>query len=229
MEARLLVLIFGISSLSCSVPEDYVPTTIKGKAHDVARNINSPGLKIYVHGWGPPSSTNLGGLAGADFTLIDSTVSDESGQFELIFNYKPHYAHSLSFDSYHDKFGYYADVIDDSTSIEPEVLNIRNINAWKPVILQLELNILNNDNPNLAIANQTWPNDDYFFGSSVFIKEKEIDTIVYLPAKPNTMHRLNFNYKTYSNTIVNHNRYEFLTTALQDTLKLNYIIDCSSF
>jgi len=229
MKACLQLLIVCIFFLSCSYSEDQVPTIINGEAKDLARNILSPGLKIYLHGWGPPSSTNLGGLAGYNYVLIDSTLTDESGQFELIFNYIPHYTHGLSFDPNIDKFGYYANVIDDSTSIEPEVLNIKNIDAWKPVILQLKLNILNNNNPDLAISNQTWPSYDYSFGSSIFIKDKEIDTIVYLPAKPNTDHRVVFNYKTGPHNEVYHNRYEFITTARQDTLRLNYVIDCLSF
>lgn len=225
---HIFIFIFWISILSCSDTEDQIPTIVKGMASDVTRNIPSPGLKIYIQGWSI-GSTNIGGLAGANITSIDSTVSDASGKFELKFNDIPGNTHGLSFETYHDKFGYYADVIADTSKLEPEIVNIRNIDAWKPVVIKLNLNILNNNNPDLIITNETWPEDNYFFGSAIIIQEKEIDTTVFLPAKPNAEHRIVFNYKTGTHNEVFHNSYEFLKTELQDTLQVDYIIDCSLF
>ena len=230
MRTGLLISIFicWLSILSCTDSEDQIPTIIEGKARDVSRNIPSPGLKIYAEGYSI-GSTNFGGLAGISSIIVDSTVSDVSGNFELIFNGKSDLTYGLSFDFFADKFGYYTDVIDDTLRIMPGMVNTRNIDAWKPIIIQLNLNILNNDDPNLLISNQTWPEDNYFFGSAVIIQEREIDTTVYLPAKPNSEHRIRFNYNTGANNEIYHTRYEFLTTELQDTLKLDFIIDCSSF
>lgn len=225
---HIFIFILWISILSCSDTEDQIVTIIEGKASDLSRNIPSPGLKIYAEGWSI-GSTNIGGLAGINSIIVDSAVSDVSGNFELMFNAKTELTYGLSFDVFTDKFGYYADVIADTMRVMPGMVNTINIDAWKPVIIQLNLNILNNDDPNLLISNQTWPEDNYFFGSAVFIQEREIDTTVYLPAKPNSEHRIRFNYNTGAHNEIYHTRYEFLTTELQDTLKLDFIIDCSSF
>lgn len=226
---QISFVIVCISTLSCTHSDDRIPTIVKGKARDTARNMPSPGLKVFVYGYGLPSSTNIGGLAGIDFAIIDSTVTDVAGNFEMEFNHKPDYSHFLSFtDPFPDTFNYYADVITDSAMIIPEEVNIRHVNAWKPVVLQLELSISNNTNPDLIIQNEALLNNDYFFGAIV-VREQQIDTTVYLPAKPITEHRIVINYKTGSNNVINHTRYEFLQTDLRDTLKINYMIDCSTF
>ncbi len=226
---QISIVIFCLSTLSCTHSDNRIPTIVKGKARDVARNIPSPGLKVFVYGYGLSSSTNFGGLAGFDFMVIDSTVTDVTGNFEMEFNHKPDYTHYLGFaDPFPDTFNYYADVIADSAMIVQEEVNIRDVNAWKPVVLQLELSISNNTSPDLIIQNETLPRNDYFFGA-IIVHEQQIDTTVYLPAKPNAEHRIGINYKTGPHNEVNHTRYEFLQTALQDTLKINYMIDCSTF
>ena len=213
---------------SCSVSEELktTPTVIKGNVSDVERGLNIENFKIvFIRSWS--GSTNWD-LYGIDHEVIDSTLTDKNGNYSIVFDFIPGQRYGFLFISEYYGKPYFVDFEENNGPILEGEENIQNIDDWLPTSLKLNLRVRNNNNPNLGISGDTWPHGGYFFGGAS-IKEREIDTTVYLLAKPNAEMHLVFYYSTGNRNADAYKKNDFLTTTLQDTLELAYDLDCSTF
>src|SRR5690606_21029635 len=103
------------------------------------------------------------------------------------------------------------------------------INAWKPVELNLNVTVLNNDSPPLMIRNEIDARNSAFL-NTVNIYEENISKTYTLRSKPNTTIRIIFWYYTGVNPAQTLHQKEFsYRTTLEDVTTLSYTIDCSTF
>ncbi len=217
--------------INCSPPENPIkttPTSVNGHVMDFERGFAHPNYKVVL--------TQLvfggGGWSGYGYTgehRIDSTYTNDQGYFEFNFNYDLDlkYKYTLRFDGLNSAEGPFSDFLE-SYIIEPGDINTMDINHWLPNYLKLNLSVSNNFTQRLGITN-TILNDNFYHFRGGQIFEEEIDTTIYLPNKPNADIRLNFYYSTGNSNSDAHRRFEFLSTTLQDTLELSFVIDCSLF
>ncbi|MHA7059919.1 hypothetical protein ACWGOQ_0022015 [Aquimarina sp. M1] len=221
-----LVIIIIQLLISCDTDDGQasVVTTIKGRVYDVERNVNVEDFRIVL---GTVECKFVNFAYGCPSSPIDSVWTDTNGNYSITYNHVLGKDHALLKQYYGTP--YYTEVIQ-KDSIIPGQENIKDIDAWYPVILELDLKIRNNDYEPLTIANGVIENDNisYLFGSqNVFEQEK--DTLIYLRTKPNSDIEVRFTYATgYSNEDF-HNYREVIQTGVEDTLRKSYLIDCSSF
>lgn len=208
------------------IQEKGIPTKVKGNVSDVERGKPVADFKIVLIRWWC-GSTNWD-LYGCDHEVIDSARTDKNGNYAIQFDFMPDQNYGFLHGSMYYQSPYFVDFIENSDPIVAGEEYVQNIDAWLPVILKLNLHIINNDHPNLGVnVYLPFPNTSNLGGAS--IAEQAIDTTVYFKAKPNSEMEIVFHYTTgYSNSEA-FKKYEFITTTLQDTLELSYDIDCSSF
>lgn len=225
MRAVMLNGIFTFLTLfSCTTSEEItaIPTVVKGHVYDVERGIDIENFKLVLV-W---SSINSGGdLAGIHIEVIDSAQTDIRGKYSISFDYIPGKRYGFLKQNYGDP--YHTEFLADYSIIEGKT-NVVDVNAWLPVTLKLNLQVTNNDNPDLGINNEVSSGPFYnFIGAR--IHEQAVDTTVYLTTKPNADIELLFYYSTGTSNSDTHKRYEFLRTNVEDSLELSYEIDCSLF
>lgn len=201
-------------------------TVIKGNVSDIERGMNIQNFKVvFIRSWS--GSTNWD-LYGISHEVIDSTRTDKNGNYEISFDFKPGERYGFLYITEYFGRPYFVDFIDNDSSILEGEENMQNIDAWLPVTVKLNLHVRNNNNPKLGISSYIWPRGYHSFrGAS--IQEQEIDTTVYLTAKPNTDMQLLFHYSTGYTNAEAFRKYEYITTTLKDTLELSYDIDCATF
>ncbi|MFD2564498.1 hypothetical protein [Aquimarina rubra] len=217
----LILIIQFLTSCDSDDDQTLVLTTVKGRVYDVERNINIEGLEVSV------LKTDC--FIGCDSEFIDSAITDENGNYSITYHHIPGERYVLLKPYFESE--YYTEFIDVEKEIEEGVENIKDIDAWLPVIIKLNARITNNENGPLRIFNKIIGHRDLSFISfpSHVIDEQEKDTIVYMEGRPNSQVELDFVYSTgYSNEDYHHYR-EIVQTSLADTLSVSYIVDCSSF
>ncbi len=225
MRTHILNGIFALLALfSCTTSEEIItiPTIVKGHVYDVERGIDIENFKLVLV-W---SSINSGGdLAGVQIEEIDSARTDIGGRYSISFNYIPGKRYGFLKQYYGDP--YHTEFQADYSILEGKT-NVVDVNAWQPMTLKLNLQVTNNDNPELGIANEVSSGPFYnFIGAR--IHEQAVDTTVYLTTKPNADIELQFYYSTGTSNADVHKRFEYLRTTVADTLELSYEIDCSLF
>ncbi|MCH7524611.1 MAG: hypothetical protein IIC74_06280 [Bacteroidetes bacterium] len=227
MRNIILVLVFTVLNVSCVKndiiePEETIETIVRGNVLDVERNKPIKNFKIVLlRIWDDWSVVQY----FLNSEVIDSVRTDINGNYTITFDYIK--GERYAFEKQYYGYPYYTESIG-NTSINEGVINIRNINAWYPTILKLNITVTNNDYPPMRISSEIVGNNNLHF-ATIDIFEQEIDTIAYINTKPNSNIELNFHYSTgYSNSDY-HYHIESLTTTLQDTISLSYNIDCNSF
>ncbi len=152
---------------------EQVKTVVKGNVSDIQRNIDISNFAIkLVRSW---SCGSLGG-SGLCMEEVASVFTDELGNYEIEFNFimdgKDYLFEKVYYgDPYHTEF------VKDYPPIIPGEENIRNIDAWRPVKIKLNLQIRNNNNPPLRTDNKI-VESDYFDFPQVSIHEKNTDMVV---------------------------------------------------
>ncbi|WP_273565889.1 hypothetical protein [Maribacter halichondriae] len=222
----LLMGLFVFLNISCSKDDDGISSTktiLKGRVFDKQRNLNIEDYKIvlvrfyYVSG---------GFMQPGGYTkeTIDSVYSDLNGSYEMEFDFVDGEEYGLF-----DENPYISEYIE-WAPIQAGEVNVRDINAWYPSILKLEVEVVNNINPPLNISNEVITDDDSYlnFGHESIYEENTTETI-YLKTKPNSDIELQFYYNTGYTTEDYHLITDPVQTGLNDTLSLQYKVDCSGF
>ena len=107
--------------------------------------------------------------------------------------------------------------------------NVIKINAWKPIVLQLNMNIVNNNAPPLVAELNC--NNNYTFGTE-FTYEQTISKTVNIRTRPNSNIKIDFWYnkgKDQWGNSIRHLKTIDYKTSLDDFTALDFDIDCSQF
>ncbi|MCF6308771.1 MAG: hypothetical protein L3J09_12585 [Flavobacteriaceae bacterium] len=220
----LLVLVLFACNISSEQNEinETVETTVKGNVSDVERNIQIENFKIVlVRVWDDWSGVQY----FLNSEIIDSVRTDVNGDYSLTFDYIK--GERYLFQKQYYGSPYYTESIG-NTDITEGIINVRDMNAWYPTILKLNLNVTNNDYPAMRISSKVLSNSSLFF-ATIDVFEQNVDTIAFIKSKPNSDAELNFHYSTGNSNGDYHYYIERFTTSLQDTISLSYNIDCSTF
>jgi len=225
---NLIILLFVFIIFSCnndfnsSEQVEIIETTIKGNVSDVERNFPIENFKIVLlRVWDDWSIVQY--APGSE--VIDSVRTDANGDYAITFDFIK--GEKYGFRKQYYGSPYYTESIGNTTIVEGTI-NVRNINAWYPTILKLNLNVTNNDYPAMRISSHVLENSHLGF-ATVDIFEQDVDTIAYIRSKPNSNIELDFHYSTGNSNADFHHYIEEFTTSLQDTINLSYTVDCSSF
>jgi hypothetical protein len=226
------LIIYGtifLTMLSCN--ENYerplsqikTKTIIRGNVSDIERKIPIDNFKIvfkrYWDGWSVVQYA-------LKSELIDSVRTDSKGNYEIIFDYIQN--EEYGFEKQYYGSPYYTDFIE-SSKIIPGEKNIQNIDAWYPTILKLDVKVRNNNHPHLRISNSIAGNKYSSIGPTADFYKKDVDSIVYLKTKPNTLINLKFYYSTGNSNQDFHFKDTLINTSLMDTINLSLKIDCNTF
>lgn len=228
MKKVLIFLIFSLFIIfSCSgdfnSPTgqiESIETTVKGNVSDIERNIPIENYKIVLlRVWDDWSVVQY--ALGTE--VIDSVRTDTNGNYSITFDFIKDEQYGFEY-----QYGrYYTESIGNTDIVEGEI-NTRDINAWYPTILKLNLSVTNNDYPAMRISSHVIENSSLHF-ATIDIFEQEVDTIAYIKSRPNSNVSLNFHYSTGNSNGDYHYFIEEFTTTLQDTINLSYTVDCSTF
>ena len=224
------IFVVAFNLISCSDDSEVdngIPTILKGHVSDNIRGINISGYKIVL----VKSYYVSNGLWNSGYAneVIATAYTDDNGDYSITFNYKLKEGESYAF--YEQYYGnpYYPEYLPGGMGIKAGKTNINNINAWKPIALNLNVQVLNNNNPPLKIRNEI-DNSTNSFLNTEFIYEQNISKTYYLRSKPNTDIKIIFWYHTGNNPVQELHQKTFLYhTTLDDVNTLNYTIDCSTF
>ncbi len=229
---KLILSLFILIIVSCS-PEDEgikdkgIPTEIRGNVSDNIRGINIVGYKIkLVKNWRSCSNWMCGWVSEE----IETVYTDSYGNYTIKFNYKLNEGESYAFEEQYYGTPYYPEYLPSSSSgVIAGQTNIKNINAWKPIQLKLNLNILNNNFAPLHVRNEIGDSNESFLNTEN-IYEPNINKSYYLGSRPNSDIKIIFWYYTGSNPVPTlHQKTVLYHTTLEDVNELNYTIDCSTF
>lgn len=228
MKNIILILALTFLTISCIENEsdnqiETTKTTVKGNVSDIERDIDIENFRIVLARFYYCGTTDFFNSDCSE--IIDTVFTDTDGFYSLKFDFILGERYGFIKQYYGNP--YYTESIG-NTNIEEGKINIRNINAWYPIILKLELRVTNNDNPFLRISNKVIDNSSLHFATAD-IFERDIDTVVYIRTKPNSDIELNFHYSTGNSNNDYHQFLENLTTTLQDTISFSYNIDCATF
>ncbi len=227
--AKLFLVIITLFFISCGKNDDTdeferVRTIVKGNVSDVQRNKNISNFEVKL----VRSSifVTLGG-SGIESEEVSTVLTDEFGNYEIEFDYIKD-GKNYGFEQVYYGTPYHTSFIHEYSPIIPGETNIRDMDAWRPVKIKLNLEVQNNNNPPLLIDNEVVETGySHFLQASIHA----IDTtaIVYLDSKPNAAVKLNFHYTTGNSNSDYHSKTEMIQTTLQDTISFSYLIDCSTF
>ena len=229
---RILASIYlsiGLIFISCSKYESPFEkttiTTIMGTIADIERNIPIDNHPVYVV---RDYSCGTWFTAGRCSEVIDSAFTDSQGNYSLTFPMitlgsgyaitNPPLKNCGDF--------YFREVIDPQTLV-PGQTNIRNYDMWCPVVLKLNVQVSNNENPPLLIY--SYPDDPGYNFPDVELHQVQTDTTIFLYTKPNVLTNLSFQYKVEDPNANYHFTDEWFDVGIQDTLELMRTVDCSSF
>lgn len=230
LDYRKLFLVIMISFfVACENNDDIieyesVKTIVKGNVSDIQRNFNISDFEIKLI----RSSVfvTLGG-SGINSEEVARTFTDSSGNYEIEFDYIKD-EKFYGFEKVYYGMPYHTNFIEEYDSIISGETNVRNIDAWKPVKIKLNLHVQNNNNPPLLVDNKI-VETGYSSFPQASIHENDTNAVVYLDSKPNSAVELNFHYTTGNSNGDYHSKTEMINTTLQDTISFSYLIDCSTF
>ena len=226
----IVIFVLAFNLLSCSKDETVdngISTVLKGNVSDNIRGINISDYKIVlvkkiyvVNGWN----------SGTAYETISTAYTDVNGDYTITFNYKLKDDESYAFAKQYYGNPYYPEYLLNGDGIKAGQINVNNINAWKPITLNLNVQVLNNNNPSLNVRNEIDTSTNSFLNTE-FIYEQNITKTYYLRSKPDTDIKIIFWYYTGNGISVPtlHAKTFLYHTTLDDINTLNYTIDCSTF
>ena len=211
-----------LNSCKKKTPELGIETVIKGHVSDTIRGINISGYKIELD-----KSWTIIDFAGSRTVSeeVATAYTDTNGNYSITFNYKLKDGESYTWPEQYYGTPYYPEYLQPIKIIAGNT-NIVNINAWAPIKLNLNLQILNNNNGPLHVRN-VFNNGTYL--EAVFIYDQNITNTYSLRSRPGSDINIIFWYLTGSNSnLTTHQKTIPYHTPLND-VALNFIIDCSTF
>ncbi len=224
----VLCLTLVLTVISCSKEKDDkkgIATVIKGHVSDLIRGIDISGYKIVlVKSW--PFCANF--ACGTKTEEVGTAYTNNNGDYTITFNYKLSPGESYVLSEQYYGIPYYPEYPSGMAEITAGSTNIRNIDAWKPIHLRLNVEVLNNNNPSLNVRSEFSVSKT--LDATEFIYEQNIKKAFTLRSKPNSNINIIFWYYTGSNASpVLHQKTIPFRTTLDDVTTLNYTIDCSTF
>lgn len=227
---KLFFLIIATFLIACGNDDDdtieyeSVKTIVKGNVSDIQRNLNISNFEIKL-----VRSSIFVTLGGSGISIEDvaTVFTDEFGNYEIEFDYIKD-GKDYGFEQVYYGVPYHTNFIQEYTPIVPGETNIRDVDAWKPVKIKLDLLVQNNNNPPLLIDNEV-VETGYSRFPQASIQATNTNTTVYLDSKPNAAVELNFHYTTGNSNSDYHSKTEIIQTTLQDTISFSYVVDCSTF
>jgi len=231
MRSLLIVSCFAIAAcfISCKKETDHgIPTIIKGHVYDSIRGIPISGYKItFIKKVGQDCSN---WMCGTIFEDVATVYSDSNGNYQVNFDY-----HLLPGQEYYYKeeyYGlpYYHESSSGTGTIVGGATNIINVNAWKPVELKLNVQLLNNHTPPLNMRNEL---------ASTHVRLLNVESM-YLPnmngtytlrTRPNSDINIIFYYTVNyaSPTPTTHQLIIPYHSTFDSVTVLNFTVDCSTF
>jgi hypothetical protein len=198
---------------------------LKGHVYDSVRGLNISGYKmVLVKTW--PSCSGV--KCGTASKEIATAHTDEKGDYSITFDYKLKDGESYYLSEQYYGFPYYPEYLQ-KTVINPGTINRVDINAWRPIELKVNDEVLNNTNGPLHLRNEII-SINKSLRATEFIYEQNITKTFYLRSKPNSDTKIIFWYYTGSNSFpILHEKTFLYRTTLDDLQTLNYNIDCSTF
>ncbi len=228
----LIILFITLNTISCSKEETEgsgIPTELKGHVSDKIRGINISGYEVFLYrGW------RL--WEAGEYELVGKAVTDLNGNYSIKFEHNIKDYESYDFIapslSYNQDYLYYAEVdYTPNFEIMAGKTNVLNINAWKPVQLELHIEVLNFENKSLIVYNEFVSHVfSYQLGwQDIWLPNGGIGTCT-LDSRPDSDITVVFQYNcgTYPNLIEVKKTFNYHTT-LEEVQRLNFTIDCSTF
>lgn len=199
-----------------------IPTIIRGLVTDDFRGLKIENYEIKLYKSIPCFKSFMSSDCGGEVATVKT---DKNGSFLIQFN---HYLNNG--ESYALDISQYPYTSEPKTKIlfTPGKENVVDINAWKPVILRLNLDIKNNVvKPIIAGINYK---DNYNFGTE-FTYERDIKKTLELRARPNSDILIDFWYNENYNSgnPIRHLKSFSYKTSLAAITDLSYEIDCAKF
>ncbi|MCP2044174.1 carboxypeptidase-like regulatory domain-containing protein [Pontibacter sp. HSC-36F09] len=223
---KIVVSLVLLSAIVACTKEDIGPQTVlKGRVSDDIRGVNIEGYKIVlVKNW--RSCENF--MCGLNSEEVATAYTDRNGEYSITFNYKLNEGERYTLSEQYYGAPYYPEYSEQIEIVSGKT-NTVDINAWKPVELNLNVTVLNNDSPPLMIRNEIDASNSAFL-NIVNIYEENITKTYTLRSKPNTDIKIIFWYYTGDNSSGTLHQKEFsYRTTLEDVTTLSYKIDCSTF
>lgn len=210
---------------SCSKEDVGVQTILKGHVSDHIRGIDVSGYKIVlIKSWS--SCENF--MCGLRSEEVSTVYTDQKGEYSITFNYKLKEGETYTIAEQYYGSPYYPEYFKRIEIIAGRT-NIVDINAWRPIDLRLNVEVLNNINGPLMIRNEIDDGKSSFLNTEN-IYEENITKTYTLRSKPNTDIKIIFWYYTDNITHTDLHQKTFLyRTTLDDVNTLSYTIDCSTF
>ncbi len=165
------------------------------------------------------------GWASSD---VATAYTDVNGNYSIKFNYKlkekEEYAISIQENNYYSET-----LTEDETNPIPGKANIIDINAWKPIVVRLHLNITNNIGDPLFVACEDAKTDKIYYNTEN-VYEKNVSKTYDIYTKPGTDMNIVFRYYTGPNSaLVLHRKAILYHTTLEEINNLSFDVDCSTF
>ena len=231
MKSILIIACCAIATcfISCKKKTDHgIPTILKGHVMDSIRGTSISGYKITLIKKVGQDCANW--QCGTIFENVATVYTDNNGDYLINFDH-----HVLPGQEYYYKEEYYGiPYFHESSSGTGAIVgcgtNIINVNAWKPVELKLNVQVLNNHTPPLnmrnvlASTNQTLLNVE-----SVY--QQNMNSTYTLRTRPNSDINIIFYYTVNyaSPTPTTHQMIIPYHSTLDSVTTLNFTIDCSTF
>lgn len=203
-----------------------VPTVLKGKVFDFQRKIEVSKYPVtLVKTW----KVKRGIYMIPQSKEIAKSISDENGNYTInfVYNLRPDEKYRLEFDDVSEYYNEYASSIG-NPELKIGVENEVDISVWKPVLLRLNLKVLNNRFSPLNV-NLFYDDKNIYGTESIYLEN--ISEIVSLKARPNSDISIDFwYYENYnSNNPIKHIiSFPFKTDEAEIT-ELDFEIDCEKF
>jgi hypothetical protein len=201
-----------------------VPTILKGKVADDIRGLNIENYKIkLIKSWRCCSNFMCGWCSEE----IATVYTDKNGYYEIKFDYKIKEGESYVLEEQYYGVPYLPEY-KTKNIILAGIENMIDINAWKPIIIKINLNVKNNNTPPL-ITGLNYKNN-YTFGTENTYEKEKIKTFE-IRTRPNSNITIDFWYNENYNSSnpIRHLKSIAFKTDLSEITELNYEIDCSKF
>ena len=229
---KIILLLMAIINFSCSkedvIEDPVVPTELKGHVSDNIRGLNISGYKIVlVKSW--ESCSNW--ACGLTLQEIGTAYTNVNGDYSIKFNYRLNPGESYGISEQYYGFPYYPEYLASSSGggIKAGQTNVININAFKPILLKLNLQVLNNNNAPLRVRNEI-DNSTNSFLNTENIYEQNVTKTYFLNSRPDTDIKIIFWYYAGTNAVQTLHKKIFLHhTTLDEVDTLNYTVDCATF
>lgn len=200
-------------------------TVVLGHVSDKARGINISGYKIVlIKSWRECRNFACGWV----FDEVGTAYTNSNGDYSIVFNYKLKEGESYTIQEQYYGNPYYPE-IQQLIIVERGLANVVDINAWKPVVLKLNLEVLNNTSKPLMVGNKLTGSEKFLFNTEN-IYEQNIKKTYNLKTKPGSDIKILFWYLDRSSPYpILHQKEMLYHTPLDYLYTLDIKIDCSTF